>query len=314
MAEGSIASAVALPDPPLASPGASFKRRQSPSEEDNDNKRRRVSSGNVQSTGTDASPISQADERVTADRRAEARGGTRRRSGQEEERKRGQRLFGALIGTLSQSSFTATQKRRADIERKQHAKLKKEEEEYGEETRKRREELMARRKRSQKLYEKESLEVRHSNMRATAHSLKTKAHPVLYYKPWQLRPEDKDIINTQIEETEATIAREIEDFECRNQPTTEESLPEGQKSAKVPPAAESTTTGNTMESIANNDPKPDAVGCDTNHHEAPETHPQTVTNNVPISPDRDEENSHAKPTEDDSGEVILEDKEDTVIY
>jgi hypothetical protein len=41
-----------------------------------------------------------------------------------EERKRGQRLFGAVLGTLSQSSSSTAQRRRADIEMKQQAKLK----------------------------------------------------------------------------------------------------------------------------------------------------------------------------------------------
>ena len=55
-----------------------------------------------------------------------------RRAGREEDRKRGQRLFGALLGTLSQSSTTAAQKRRADIEKRQQAKLKSQAEEYDE--------------------------------------------------------------------------------------------------------------------------------------------------------------------------------------
>ena len=43
-----------------------------------------------------------------------------------EERKRSRRLFGALIGTLSQGSTktSVAQRRRADIEQKQQTKLK----------------------------------------------------------------------------------------------------------------------------------------------------------------------------------------------
>lgn len=74
-----------------------------------------------------------------------------------EERKRGQRLFGALIGTLSQSSSSTAQKRREDIERKQHAKLKLQAEEYDEKKRKRYEELIAIRRQEQRKYDKQSV-------------------------------------------------------------------------------------------------------------------------------------------------------------
>nr|KMM72062.1 hypothetical protein CPAG_08361 [Coccidioides posadasii RMSCC 3488] len=311
MAEGSIASAVALPDPEPSSPDATLKRRQFPSQEDNNTKRRRVSTSQAQSTADDTSQVSPVVPRTSVDDGKEK---GRQKTGREEERKRGQRLFGALLGTLSQSSLTATQKRRADIERKQQAKLKQQDEEYDEQYRKRREELMARRRRDQVVYERESLRVRHSNLRAMARSLKTKSTPTLYYKPWQLRPEEKDIIDSQVEDAEATIAKEVEDFERRNRRETEGSQPD-KEAAELPPAVESRSTADPTESIANNGPKPDTVGSDTNdHQEASEAQKQTTTNDIPVPPDRNEETAHARPNEDDSGEVVLEDKEDTVIY
>ena len=81
----------------------------------------------------------------------------RRRSGQMEERKRGQRLFGALLSTLSQSSSSTAQKRRTDIEKKQQAKLKLQAEEYDEEKKLRLEALMDIRRREQKKYNKQSV-------------------------------------------------------------------------------------------------------------------------------------------------------------
>ena len=82
----------------------------------------------------------------------------RRRSGAVEERKRGQRLFGALLGTLSQSSSGAsTQRRRVDIEKKQQAKLKQQAEDYDEQKRKKRDEILARRRDEQKVYDKQSV-------------------------------------------------------------------------------------------------------------------------------------------------------------
>ncbi|KAL8631280.1 hypothetical protein Q9189_002963 [Teloschistes chrysophthalmus] len=87
----------------------------------------------------------------------------RRRSGQLEERKRGQRLFGALLGTLSQSSSSTAQKRRTEFEKKQQAKLKEQAEEYDEQKKQRLESIMAARRKEQKKYDKQS--VSHGNER-----------------------------------------------------------------------------------------------------------------------------------------------------
>ena len=81
----------------------------------------------------------------------------RRKSGQLEERKRGQRLFGALLGTLSQSSSSTAQKRRTDIERKQQAKLKLQADEIDEKKKQRLDAIMEVRRREQKKYDKQSV-------------------------------------------------------------------------------------------------------------------------------------------------------------
>ena len=82
---------------------------------------------------------------------------TRRVGRRDEERKRGQRLFGALLGTLSQGSNSAAQRRRADIEQRQQDKLKLQDEEYDELMKKRRDERVAIRKKEQRIYEEESV-------------------------------------------------------------------------------------------------------------------------------------------------------------
>lgn len=81
----------------------------------------------------------------------------RRRSGQAEERKRGRRLFGALLGTLSQSSSSSAQRRRADIETKQQAKLKLQAETYDERKRAELDQLKIVRKREQKKFDEQSV-------------------------------------------------------------------------------------------------------------------------------------------------------------
>ena len=81
----------------------------------------------------------------------------RRKSGQLEERKRGQRLFGALLGTLSQSSSSTAQKRRTDIEKKQQTKLKLQTEEENEKKKAKLDALMEVRRREQKKYDRQSV-------------------------------------------------------------------------------------------------------------------------------------------------------------
>jgi hypothetical protein len=145
-----IASAIIVPEaieptPEAQSPGhgASLKRRQSSTSE-NDSKRPRLS--------RDGSTESPAPAKV-GDERREAR----RKSGQVEERKRGQRLFGALLGTLSQSSSSSAAKRRADIEKRQQEKLKQQAEEDSQRQQERLEELKAARKRQQVSFDEQAV-------------------------------------------------------------------------------------------------------------------------------------------------------------
>ena len=131
------------------SPSRLAKRRQS-SPEDARAKRPRLSA-DFSHDGQNAS----AKTSTAIDDRSE-----RRRSGQIEERKRGQRLFGALLGTLSQSSSSTAQRRRTDIEKKQQAKLKLQAEEYDEKNKQRLEALMVVRRDEQRKYSKQSVRPR----------------------------------------------------------------------------------------------------------------------------------------------------------
>lgn len=121
------------------SPQGSAKRRQS-SISEGGSKRPRISAGAHDDTQDTENP-------------------SRLKSGQAEERKRGQRLFGALLGTLSQSSSSTAQKRRADIEKKQQAKLKLQAEEYDEKKKQQLEALNVVRRQEQKKYNKQSVSI-----------------------------------------------------------------------------------------------------------------------------------------------------------
>ena len=145
-----VASAVILPESEQPqSPPATLKRRQS-SPSDDRSKRPRLGPNDSNDGAPDTMTPQQS---ATQDTRQSER----RRSGQLEERKRGQRLFGALLGTLSQSSSSTAQKRRTDIERKQQAKLKLQAEEQDEKKKQRLEALLVVRRREQKKFDKQSV-------------------------------------------------------------------------------------------------------------------------------------------------------------
>lgn len=142
-----VASAVIVPgtEEQSTQPLESAKRRNSSLSEES-SKRPRLTS-EISRNQTETSYTTTEPARVS----------DRRKSGQLEERKRGQRLFGALLGTLSQSSSSTANKRRTDIEKKQQAKLKLQAEEHEEQKKQRLKSLMAVRRKEQKKYDKQSV-------------------------------------------------------------------------------------------------------------------------------------------------------------
>ena len=156
-----ILSVVVVPEtaepqspPRAASPANGTKRRHS-SVSEQGGKRPRLSTEESNGYRRESMASSTAPERKIE----------RRRSGQTEvnavERKRGQRLFGAMLGALSQRSPTTAQKRRADIEKKQQDKLKQQAEEFNQMKRERREKLLAMRREEQKKFDEESVRISH---------------------------------------------------------------------------------------------------------------------------------------------------------
>ena len=145
-----VASVVILPESEQSpSPPPTLKRRQS-SLSDDRSKRARIGHDDTYGGRQDTMTPPQS---ATLDRQPPER----QRSGQLEERKRGQRLFGALLGTLSQSSSSTAQKRRTDIEQRQQAKLKLQAEEQDEQKKLKLEALLVVRRREQKIFDKQSV-------------------------------------------------------------------------------------------------------------------------------------------------------------
>ncbi|KAJ5770216.1 uncharacterized protein N7511_002267 [Penicillium nucicola] len=320
-----LASAVAVPEqePHHQSPELTAKRRQS-SVSEHDTKRRRLSSQSNLSPQTErrrSSPQPTAQDAFVEHKPARPRGG------REEDRKRGQRLFGGLLGTLSQSSSSAASKRRADIERKQQDKLKSQDLQYDELKKQRKEQREALRRKETPLYEREAMEVRHANIIAMAHFLKTRAVPVLYYKPWQSRPGDESVIQKQIEEARATVAREVADFEARyppeafapqsdnnskEEPATKQEEPQDEKKLQLSNTLDQPGAPDPVDSKESGPKEPTQDASETVKADTKEKDAESVTMNGSASVDtavHDQSDAH----HDDGGEVV-EDNEDTVIY
>ncbi|KAL9582903.1 MAG: hypothetical protein Q9212_003024 [Teloschistes hypoglaucus] len=270
-----VASAVIVPEmeeQPLQSPG-SGKRRGSSFSQDS-SKRPKLSSEPTHDrvdapTATDRIP-------------------DRRSSGQLEERKRGQRLFGALLGTLSQSSSSTAQKRRTEFEKKQQAKLKEQAEEYDEQKKQRLESIMAARRKEQKKYDKQS----------------TTAEPKLYYKPWELLPSEDAKIKSQIEAVEEQIQRETAEANsnvaANLQPAQETPTQEPKVEPEREPEHATATVGSESDIPQKDENLPNEAPTDQKaDNPPPETEP------APAEPSKD--------NEDDGGEMVEAD-EDMVIY
>ncbi|KAL8795311.1 MAG: hypothetical protein Q9195_002181 [Heterodermia aff. obscurata] len=199
-----------------------------------------------------------------------------------EDRKRGQRLFGALLGTLSQSSSSTAQKRRTDIERKQQAKLKLQADEFDEKKKQRLDAIMKVRRLEQKKYFKQS-----------------------YYKPWEHLPGDEDRIKAQVEEAEQLIARENSQYEIDNAPDHQRDRESESKDQ------------NELDKSASN--PSETVGPSTNEEKGVNspTDRGKANTDVPMELETDVKTNTqpetAKEQGDDGGEMV-EGEEDTVIY
>ncbi|KAL8704642.1 MAG: hypothetical protein Q9201_002228 [Fulgogasparrea decipioides] len=235
---------------------------------------------------------------------ASDRASDRRKSGQMEERKRGQRLFGALLGTLSQSSSSTAQKRRTEIEKKQQAKLRVQAEERDEQKKQRLESLMAVRRKEQKKYDKQSMHIRHSNMLAQAHFLQTAAEPKL------LLPSEDAKIKSQIEAAEDTIQRETARFDSESAQAATES-----QSVPKPPLTESKSDpeqgiDHAMETVGPESNITQEAGVSANGG-------ATDKKADPVPPEPEAKSAKPeeipKDQEDDGGEMVEAD-EDMVIY
>lgn len=146
---------------PQQSPPASgaLKRRQSGDNEapEQESKRIRTDSSKTSPQPTETTPTStEPARRESADKPSEP-SNARRKSSTVNEKDRSRRLFGGLLGSLSQKGDSRTAKRRQEIESRKKAELQQQDDQNLEDKQKRLEELAEKRRRVKKRMDEETV-------------------------------------------------------------------------------------------------------------------------------------------------------------
>ncbi|KAG5917066.1 hypothetical protein E4U42_007399 [Claviceps africana] len=138
----------------------------------------------------------------------------RRESAIQEEKKRGRRLFGGLLSTLSQTSTNSHHKRRQEIERRQQERLQRQREQDDQKRAEKLSKIREARLMEQVDFQEQVMRHRHTKMLALAEYLKTKTEPAIYYLPWKRTTDQGDVIAEQTRAAKSTIAHEEEEFKA----------------------------------------------------------------------------------------------------
>ncbi|KAF6842799.1 nuclear protein [Colletotrichum musicola] len=232
------------------------------------------------------------------DSNAGADAGRRGALSKEEEKKRGKRLFGGLLSTLSQTNTSSQNKRRREIEQRQHERAQKQRAEEE----KQRAEMLAKineaRSREQIWFDEQVMKTRHASLLARSHSLRTKAEPSVFYRPWKLTKEQEDTIADQVRDAKDTIAREVEAFNDRKEEHERRFGPSRPPTTQEQPAPAVTETLTDAPETADQGAPPAAAPA----------------GDADKAPSLDREKHDREPHQDESGDVVEDAGEDMVIY
>jgi hypothetical protein len=310
-----VASAVVLPDATRSSPRprspapsqtppearAGTKRRQSSASHDSP-KRQRLSH---------SPDRSRKEEHVPPARE-------RRPVKSIDEKKRTQRLFGGLLGGLGQTKPANSQaaKRRAEQEERRRQK----EQELSERQTERLETLNVARTKEQRRVDEANMRIKHENMKAMSNFLTTETEPKLYFRPWEMLPEQEDQINRQREDIDVQIDQELDDFDqVRQSWQNEDSNGHAHHQDTTSTHIQDTSNGtnHAAESAIESAVVQDQVAVADPGME-PELMNATATETAEETEAREQAAEDAdrqrKESIDDTGDIVVEADEDTVIY
>ncbi|KAI1816806.1 hypothetical protein GGS20DRAFT_583152 [Poronia punctata] len=217
-------------------------------------------------------------------------GRDRREMARQEEKKRGRRLLGGLMNTLSQAGAGPQHKRRQEIERRQQAKSSSQRVEDDRIRMQRLAKLEAVRKAEQLKFEEKTMKTKHADMLAKARYLRTRAKPPIYYLPWELTKSQEDLIQVQVQEAKQIIEKEAAKLA-------------GHKEREKGEATSGITVKPPISKTEETTVEPDTK-IPTNKSESTNNRPHSRGTNK-AGPDRDHDRAE---------DVMIEEAEDTVIY
>ncbi|KAI0104196.1 pinin/SDK/memA/ protein conserved region-domain-containing protein [Nemania sp. FL0031] len=258
--------------------------------------KRKAPSPNAAEDATPKSPKRAKVDNEKADEKHEPRlqttrevGTDRREIARQEEKKRGRRLLGGLMNTLSQASAGSQHRKRQDIERRQQAKSTQQRVEEDRLRMQRLSKLESVRKFEQLKFDEQVMKTKHTDMLAKARYLQTRAKPKIFYLPYELTRTQEDIIQDQIQQAESIVEKEVSAFRERKEQrlrglgvVVKPSIPETDETVGKP------------------------------HDEPPTDKPQPESTNRPSS--RATNKVGPEKESDRADDVMIEEDEDTVIY
>ena len=213
-----MASAVAPLSPTPSSAQEAGTKRNAPDEEGTTGaspKRQRKSIDDLDSLQPAPEHRVQTTNNGDRPRSPDRRKSSVRASTDEGDRKRNKRLFGGLLSTLSQKpANTATQRRRQEIEARKKEEVSRREAELDAKQQERTARLYEIRRREQRRVDEKDMHVRNASVRARAGFLMTETEPRIYWRPWEMGPEEEARVQRQIEDVEGEILREMDEFEA----------------------------------------------------------------------------------------------------
>ncbi|KAM0334336.1 hypothetical protein ACHAQA_001361 [Verticillium albo-atrum] len=207
----------------------------------------------------------------------------------DEEKKRGKRLFGGLLGTLNQPGAGTHHKKRREIEQRQQERAQKHKLEA----------------------EKRSAE-RLSRITQVRKAQQINFDEKVYYQPWKFSRAQEDIIDDQIADAKATIAREVEEFALRRDQrdgSRGHSRPSTSRDDRVVPEAADSSAPASVPSTA--------LAAAPEHASVPAPEPVAASadsTNISSNPEAKSALDHDVQQHDEPGDVVVEAEEDTVMY